>query len=326
MSKLRAGVVGTGSMGSHHARIYADQRDVDLVGVSDADRQRARSVAERHNTDELPLERLLASVDVVSIAVPTEYHYQVASDAIDAGVHALVEKPLVARPPHGEQLIERAREAGVTLQVGHVERFNPAVETALDVVEDLNVIAIDAHRLGPPVDRSISDSVVLDLMIHDLDVALAMTDRPVSDVAATGTEDGEYATSTVRFDDGVVSQFTASRVTQQKVRTLSITAEECRVVVDYADQSVRVHRRSVPEYVQQNGDVRFRHESLVERPAVDSGEPLDREIASFLTAVREGERPVVTAEDGLRALRLARDLDALACEHDDHAVGSLQRH
>lgn len=326
MSKLRAGVVGTGSMGTHHARIYAEHRDVKLVGVSDADRKRAQSVARQHDTDALPLERLIAGVDVLSVAVPTEYHYQVAGDAIDAGVNVLVEKPLVARPPHGEELIERARDAGVTLQVGHVERFNPAVQTTLEIIEDLNVIAVDAHRLGPPVDRTISDSVVLDLMIHDLDVALAMTDGSVEDAAATGIRGGDYATATVRFDDGVVGQFTASRVTQQKVRTLSITAEECRVVVDYADQSVRVHRQSVPEYVQQDGDVRFRHESLVERPAVDSGEPLEREIDSFLDAVREGQTPDVTGEDGLRALRLARDLDALACEHDDAAVASLQRH
>jgi predicted dehydrogenase len=325
MSELRTGVVGTGSMGRHHARVYADQRDVDLIGVSDADGERAQSVARRHGTDALALETLLERIDVVSIAVPTEYHYQVASDAIDAGVHVLVEKPLVARPPHGEELIERARESNLVLQVGHVERFNPAVQTVLDVVEDMNVIAVDAHRLGPPVDRTIADSVVLDLMIHDLDVALALADARADDFAATGTKGGDYATATVRFEDGVVGQFTASRVTQQKVRTLSVTAEECRVVVDYADQSVRVHRQSVPEYVQQNGDVRFRHESLVERPAVDSGEPLEREIEAFLQAVREDEEPAVTGEDGLRALRLARDLDALACGDDD-AVASLGHH
>lgn len=322
MTELTAGVVGAGTMGSHHARIYAQHRAVDFVGVHDADWDRARETAREYDTAALPLEGLLGKADVLSIAVPTEYHYEIASRAIEAGVHVLIEKPLVDRPSRGEKLVEQARDNDVVLQVGHIERFNPAVQTAAEVVADLDIIAVDAHRLGPPVDRAISDSAVLDLMIHDLDVVLSMVDEDVDKVAATGTEGGDYATATVTFDGGIVGQFTASRVTQQKVRTLSITAKQCRVNVDYADQTVHIHRRSVPEYVADNGDVRFRHESLVERPTVDNGEPLKREIDAFLEAVREGSEPVVSGRDGIRALSLARQIDRLATERDEAAIVS----
>ena len=327
MTELTAGVVGTGTMGGHHARVYAEHRAVDLVGVHDADTDRARSVAEEYDTIARSLDELLARADLLSVAVPTEYHYDIASRAIDAGVHVLVEKPLVERRSRGEDLVERAAEEGVVLQVGHIERFNPAVQCVADIVADLDIIAVDAHRLGPPVDRAIADSAVLDLMIHDLDVVCSLVDGDVTDVSATGTEGGEYATATVSFDGGIVGQFTASRVTQQKVRRLSITAAECRVNVDYADQTVHVHRRSVPEYVERDGDVRFRHESVVERPTVDNGEPLKRELDSFIAAAREGMTPEVTGDEALQALALARRIDALATDDaDEQTVASLGRH
>ncbi len=326
MTELKAGVIGTGTMGGHHARVYAEHQTVDLIGVHDADHDCAVSVAEEYGTSALPLEALLSHADIVSIAVPTEYHYDVASQAIEAGVHVLIEKPLVEKPSRGEALIEQAHEKGVVLQVGHIERFNPAVECLADIVADLDVIAIDAHRLGPPPDRAISDSAVLDLMIHDLDVVCSLVQGDVSEIAATGTEGGEYATATVSFEGDVVGQFTASRVTQQKVRELSITAKECRVNVDYADQTVHLHRRSVPEYVEKDGNVRFRHESLVERPTVDNGEPLKREIGAFVEAVREGTDPVVSGRDGLRALSLARQIDDLALGNEEQTVVIPSKH
>ena len=327
MPELTAGVVGTGTMGGHHARVYAEHRGVEFVGVHDADRDRADSVASEYDTVACSLDDLLARADLVSIAVPTEYHYDLASRAIDAGVHVLVEKPLVERRSRGEELIERAKENGVVLQVGHIERFNPAVQCVADIITDLDVIAVDAHRLGPPIDRAISDSAVLDLMIHDLDVVCSLVEGDLTDVTATGTASGEYATATVSFEGGTVGQFTASRITQQKVRRLSITAAECRVNVDYADQTVHVHRRSIPEYVERDGDVRFRHESLVERPTVDNGEPLKRELDAFITAARNGTAPDVTGRDGLRALSLAQRIDALATsDAEEQTVVGLGGH
>jgi predicted dehydrogenase len=235
-----------------------------------------------------------------------------ALEAIDAGVDVLVEKPFVDRPANGRDLIERARAAGVTLQVGQIERFNPAVQALLEFVADLDVIAVDAMRLGPPIDRDIDVSPVLDLMIHDIDIVGAVIDGEVTDLCASTVAADPYVTATLDFDGGVVGTLTASRVTQQKVRTLSITARDCRVTVDYIDQSIEIHRQSRPEWVERGGDVSFRHRNIVEHPTVENGEPLKAELSSFVDAAATGTPPAVSGEDGLRAVSLAnRILDAL---------------
>ena len=310
------GVYGVGSMGAHHARAYAELRDARLVGVHDADAGRASEIADRHGTEALGGDELLSRAHAVSVAVPTAHHHEVAGRAIDRGVATLVEKPLVGSPPEGVDLIQRARRNDVTLQVGHVERFNPAVRTLADIVPDLDVIAVDARRLGPPVDREGETSVVLDLMIHDLDVALSVVDADVADVEAAAAAD-RYVAATVDFENGVVGSFRASRVTQRKVRRLQVTAAECTVEVDYIDRSIQIHRHSLPEYVESDGDLRYRHESVIERPTVGNGEPLKNQLRAFLRAVRTGDAPPVTGEDGLRALSLANDVLHAADDRPD---------
>jgi predicted dehydrogenase len=311
-TELTAGVIGVGSMGRHHVRIYNDMDDVQLAGVADEDKEAAESVAAEYETSAWETEALLDEVDMVSIAVPTRFHYPLARKAITRGVHTLVEKPLTKDPEKGRTLVQGADSANVVLQVGHVERYNPAVRTLADIVPDLNVIAVEARRLGPPVDRDITDSAVLDLMIHDIDVVCSLVEGDVAGVTASGTSDGQHIAATLDFADGVVGNLTASRVTQQKIRDLAVTAESCRVHVDYADQTVHIHRHSVPEYVATDGDVRYRHESVIEQPTVDNGEPLAAELESFAEAIRTGDAPTVTGEDGLRALRIAREIDAQA--------------
>ncbi|SEV90522.1 Gfo/Idh/MocA family protein [Halobacterium jilantaiense] len=309
---LRVGVVGVGSMGRNHARVYSGLPDAELVGVADADVERASEVADAHATRAYDAQTLLEIVDAVSVVVPTAYHADVLADCIEADVHALVEKPFVADVETGRDLAARARDAGVTLQVGHIERFNPAVRTVADIVANLDVLAVDAERLGPPLDRDLGSNVVHDLMIHDLDVVCALLDATPDSVTAAGGHDGQYATATCTFPDGVVASFTASRVTQQKVRRLAITARECQVLVDYTGQSVEIHRSSAPEYIASSEGFRHRTESVVERPMVDNGEPLAHELRAFLAAARDATEPVVSAEDGLRALELATRVDDLA--------------
>lgn len=319
----RVGVIGVGSMGSHHARVYAELHEAELVGVHDVDADRAAAVAARHGTVALTADELLEEAEAVSVAVPTRYHHEVARRAIDAGVDVLVEKPLAATVEQARRLLAHSNREGVTLQVGHVERFNPAVRAIAKVVPDLDVVGIDARRLGPPVDREDDASVALDLMLHDLDVALSVVEGDdVEIVAAAGARGNRYVGATVRFGD-VVGTFRASRVTQRKVRRLSITAEECTVAVDYIDRSVRIFRQSVPEYVQRDGDVRYRHASVIERPTVENGEPLKFQLEAFLTAVRTGERPPVTGTDGLRALALAREIEARADGAEDARTGEV---
>ncbi|QLG29744.1 Gfo/Idh/MocA family oxidoreductase (plasmid) [Halorarum halophilum] len=299
---LRAGVIGVGSMGQNHARVYDEIRPTTLAGVFDVDDEQAASIAREHETTAMGLEELLETVDVATVAVPTEYHYDMARQCIEHGVDVLVEKPFVAEPAEGEELIELAERAGVTVQVGHIERFNPAVITLREFVDDLDVISVSAERLGPPLEREIDDSVVMDLMIHDIDIVLDLIDGELTTVNAVGTDEGRYASANLSFDSGVVGHLTASRVTQEKVRGLTISARDCRVKVDYIDQTVEVHRASTPEYLREGGNVHYRHENLVERVTVDRREPLKEELRAFADAAANGTEPVVTAEDGLQVL------------------------
>ncbi|MCU4974181.1 Gfo/Idh/MocA family oxidoreductase [Halobacteria archaeon AArc-m2/3/4] len=313
---VRAGVVGVGAMGENHARVYSELQDTTLVGVTDLDTQQAERVAAEYGTQAYDFERLLENCDVVTVAVPTKAHYDVVGACIDAGVHVLVEKPIADTIERGRELKQRAHEEGVTLQVGHIERFNPAVQALSDLIDDLDVIAVEAERLGPPIDRTATDDVTYDLMIHDIDIVHSLLGREPSSIAATGAENGNFATATMEYDDGVVASITASRVTQKKIRRLTVTAEECLVEVDYLEQTVLIHRDSYPEYVIDDGKNRYRHESVIERPRVQNREPLRCELESFVETVSDGTIPEVTADDGLHALETVQTIDRLVAEED----------
>ncbi|WP_306059025.1 Gfo/Idh/MocA family protein [Natronococcus wangiae] len=308
-STVRAGVVGAGSMGENHARVYSELQNVDFVGVTDRDDEVARRVAGEFGSEAVTLERLLERCDVVTVAVPTHAHADVVSTCLEAGAHVLVEKPIAQTLEEGRALADRARESDLVLQVGHIERFNPAVGMVHDLIDDLDVIGIEAERLGPPVKRTAPGNVVFDLMIHDVDIVGSLLDERPSSISAIGAADGRYATATMQYDD-VVATLTASRVTQKKVRKLTVTARECLVEVDYLEQSVLIHRDSYPEYLTDDGQNRYRHESVVERPRIATSEPLRRELESFVEAVRTGTEPEVTAEDGIEALETVQAIDS----------------
>ncbi|MFC4437939.1 MULTISPECIES: Gfo/Idh/MocA family protein [Natrialbaceae] len=310
---LDVGVIGVGSMGQHHARVYDELAAANLIGVFDVDAERASAVAGRHGTTAASLETLLERVDAVSVAVPTVHHYEVVTTCLEMGVPTLVEKPVVDDPETGRKLRAKAAAADVPVQVGHVERFNPAVETLETILDDLSIIGVTARRLGPPPDRRIDDSAIVDLMVHDIDIVLALLGEEPVAVMSCGVADDRHASALLEFSDTMAS-LTASRLTQRKVRTLEVTAEECLVEVDYIDQSIEIHRRSVPEYVENGGDIRFRHESLVERPHVPNDEPLRNELESFLETVRTDGTPKVTVDDGLAALQIARQIEARETE------------
>jgi predicted dehydrogenase len=320
--RQRVGVVGVGSMGQNHARVYRELPDAKLMGVTDAATETAQAIASEYDTQYRELSDLLSVCDAVTVAVPTAYHYEVASQCIEADVDVLVEKPFVETAENGRRLASYARDNDVALQVGHIERFNPAVQALLDLVADLDVIAVDAHRLGPPVDRQIDESAVMDLMIHDVDVLLALFGDEVAHVGAVGNRDATYASANVSFESGVVGQLTASRVTQEKVRQLTVTAEDCRVSVDYIDQCIDITRRSAPEYVREDGSVTHRHERVVEELSIENCEPLKAELDAFVTASRTGTEPPVTGADGVAALELTEHIERLAACGDRRAAES----
>jgi predicted dehydrogenase len=306
---IRAGVIGAGSMGENHARVYSELQHVDLAAVFDRNRDVAQQVAAEFGAETLPLDRLLDRCDVVTVAVPTHAHAEVASRCLDAGVHVLIEKPIADSVKAGRALARQAEDANLVLQVGHIERFNPAVQMLQELIGDLDVISVEAERLGPPINRDAPGDVVFDLMIHDVDVVGALLDARPSSLTAIGTDDGRYATASMEYDD-VVATLTASRVTQKKVRRLTVTARECLVEVDYLDQSVLIHRNSYPEFLTDDGQSRYRHESVVERPRIATGEPLRYELESFVEAARTGAEPIVTAQDGIDALETIQAIDA----------------
>jgi predicted dehydrogenase len=321
------GVIGVGSMGQNHARIYGELRDAHLVGVADADAERASTIAEDVGTAAFTADELLDRVDAVSVAVPTQYHAQVVEQCVDAGVHVLVEKPFVTSQERGVELLKRADDEDVLVQVGHIEQFNPAVTELARIVEDLAPISIEARRLGPPTDddRTIDENVVHDLMIHDIDIVRSLVPSQVTEVNAVSAAEDQYTNAQMKFADGTVANLTASRVTQRKMRDLSITAENCYIELDYIEQSLQIHRQSRPEYLEDAGNLRYRHEGIIERPMVQSGEPLKFELESFVGSVDQNTLPRVTGHDGLRAVELADAIVDCANGRDCSRTVSGQR-
>ncbi|MWV40034.1 Gfo/Idh/MocA family oxidoreductase [Natrialba sp. INN-245] len=312
--RIDVGVIGVGSMGQHHARVYDELPGANLVGVSDVDVEQAQEVAAKHDTEVMARDELLRVVDAVSVVVPTQYHYDLVTTCLDANVATFVEKPVLGDLERADELQSRVERADVPVQVGHIERFNPAVQALEEIISDLSVVSIRAQRLGPEPNREIEDSAVLDLMIHDIDIVLSLLGREPISVHSAGVEGNRHASALLEFDGGTMASLTASRKTQRKVRTLEVTAEECFVEVDYLDQSVEIHRDSVPEYIEENGDVRFKHESIVERPQISNGEPLRKELESFVEAVDSHRVPEVTVSDGLAALEVALEIENTALE------------
>lgn len=308
-NKIDVGVIGVGSMGQNHARVYNELTGANLVGIADADAERAEDVAEKHATEAMDTDDLLAAVDAVSVVVPTQYHYDVVKACLDAGVATFVEKPVLGSLERSDELLREVNNADVPVQVGHIERFNPVVTALTAIVDGLSIVSVRAQRLGPEPDRKIQDSAVIDLMIHDIDIVLSLFDETPTAVSGTGTREGRHASALLEFEDDRMASLTASRKTQRKVRTLEVTAEECFIEVDYLDQSIEIHRNSVPEYIEEDGEVRFKHESIVERPVVHNAEPLQKELESFLEAVETDAIPEVTVSDGLDALSVALEIE-----------------
>ena len=297
---MRTAVVGAGNLGQHHARLYAARDDVDLVAVVDIDAARAVEVAERHATRSLTsFHELLGNVEAVSVAVPTVLHREVAGPLLEAGVHVLVEKPIARSPEEALSLIETAARAECVLHVGHTERFNPAVQAVRPLVRRPRFIECERLNLFTP--RSLDVDVVLDLMIHDLDVILSLVREPLEAVDAVGvnalTDQIDIANARLRFRGGTAANVTASRISMARSRKLRIFQPQSYLSVDYPTAEVQHYvLRSTP-----GGSPEIAHEEVVVQP----GEPLGLEIDAFLEAVRGGADRGVSGEQGLRALEVA---------------------
>jgi len=301
MSRLRAAVVGVGYLGRFHALKYAAQRDVDLVAVVDVDGDRCRAVATEVGAAALLDHRaLVGRVDCVSVAVNTQHHYAVARDLLQAGIDVLVEKPVTTTVGEGQELLELAVRGQRVLQVGHLERFNPAIRAIAGLVTQPRFI--ECQRLAPFTERGTDVDVVLDVMIHDIDLLLAMVPSPLRAVEAVGvpvlTPSVDIANARLRFANGCIANVTASRVSLKRERKFRIFQGNAYFSIDFDQRQVRVCRREA--------GVDGRPPSLsFEQLVVTDGDALANEIDAFVRAVRQRETPPVTGWDGLRALEVA---------------------
>jgi predicted dehydrogenase len=300
MSKLRIGVVGVGALGQHHARILAIMPDVDLVGVADIKPDRAESVAAQYGTAAFVDSReLVGNVDAVCIATPTASHVDVALPFVERGSAVLVEKPLASGLAEADRLLAVAEARGTLVATGHTERFNPAVTAALPIVSQPKFVEI--HRLGTFPERSLDIDVIFDLMIHDLDILLAMVGDDVEGVEAVGvnvlTPRVDIANARLRFSSGCIANITASRISRDRVRKARFFQRDAYISIDYATQDLEVYR-----LMSGNGGRPMIQGGRVE---VTRDEPLRRELDDFVRAVREGRPPAVTGQDGRTALALA---------------------
>jgi predicted dehydrogenase len=316
-ARVRAGVVGTGHMGQYHALVYAEMPDVDLAGVVDIDGDRAAGVARRYETQAFGDHRdLIGRVDIVSVAVPTEQHFHVARDLLEAGVSVLVEKPMTPTLEEARELFAIARRTGAAVQVGHVERFNRAVDEMRLLVRQ--PILVESRRLGPFVPRAQKDTVVMDLMIHDIDIVLGLVDSPPVRVAAQGisvhSEVADVASVQVRFESGAIATITASRATEEKVRTLTVTQPDAYIVLDYTEQDIQIFRRASHEFTTSRRAIRYQRRSQVDRIKLYMENPLKLELQHLIEAMRReraGEHDGLAEREDLRSLAMALEIERM---------------
>jgi predicted dehydrogenase len=299
MKNLRVGVVGVGYLGQFHAEKYAAIQDVELVGVVDADPARAALIAKKQNTRAFSEPaRLLGLVDAVSIVVPTAHHHRVAKRFLEQGVHVLLEKPITVTLEQADELIALAAGKGLILQIGHIERFNPAVTAVKALLKSPRYIT--AERAAPFTVRCTDVNVVLDLMIHDLDVVSDLAGSEPKEISAAGasiiTNAIDMATARIVFRNGCTADVTASRISDEKKRMLRVFDGENVYTSDYQAQKAAVSRKggnAVPELLMSNIPTERR-------------DTLQEEIRAFVRSIRTGSRPLVSGIEGRRALALAK--------------------
>jgi predicted dehydrogenase len=335
MNRIKVGVVGVGYLGQHHARIYSKLPEVELVGVVDIDEGKSNAIAAQAGCQAYQdFHALLDKIQAVSIAVPTLIHHEVALSFLRAGVDVLLEKPMTVTLDEADDLMREAEKRGNLLQIGHLERFNSVVR-ALDGRIDKPRF-IESHRLGPFVERGTDVHVVLDLMIHDIDIILSLVNSPVELIRAVGVSvispQIDIANARIEFSSGCVANVTASRVSREKMRKIRIFQPDAYFSLDYLQQEVTVCRRVAQEPGERpqsealawpgrvrgvgasedlSSDVAARaptYKLLIERLEIHKEEPLEAEIAAFIDCVRTRKRAIVSGQEGREALRVALEI------------------
>ncbi|MFQ5716805.1 MAG: Gfo/Idh/MocA family protein, partial [Nitrospinales bacterium] len=297
--------------GEYHVGVLSDFPEVELAGIVDIDEKRAASIGRHYGVPHFNRHQdILDRVDMVVVAVPTPLHYAVTKDFLNAGVHVLLEKPCTNNLRDAKELFDTAAARKLNLQIGHVERFNGAVQEVHKIVT--NPIFVECRRMGPFAQRIIDDGVVLDIMIHDIDIVLNLVNSKVARVNVMGASvfsgDDDLVNAQLEFENHCVASIVASRVSQNKERTLSITQPDSYVILDYTDQEIYVHRKSSSEHSLRKDSLRYKQESLVERIFVHKDNPLKLEVRHFLDCVTNGTPRKFAADRELYSLEIALDI------------------
>jgi len=307
MTSLRTAVVGVGYLGAFHAQKYAGLDDVELVGVVDSDAARAAEVAAACGCQTFGDYRdLIGQIDAVSVVVPTQFHHQVALDFLAAGVHVLIEKPISVTIEQADELIECANAKGLVFQVGHLERFNPVLMAAEEVLD--TPLFVESVRIAPFKPRGTDVNVVLDLMIHDIEIIQHLVKSPVARIDAIGapvfTNEEDIANVRIAFANGCVANVTASRISLKSERKMRIFQRDAYLTLDFQSKKLLVAKRGDGELVPGIPNVQVLEQEL------GQADPLLAEIRSFVSVIREGKQPKVSGQDGRMALETALKINA----------------
>lgn len=295
---VRLGVIGVGYLGQHHARIYSEIEGAELVAVVDVDRKRAASYAEKYGcAAHDDYREILHTVDALSIVTPTTSHYSIALDCLKAGKDLLIEKPITVSVEEADTLIRESEKSGCIVQVGHLERYNPAILFAEDMIRD--PLFIESERLSPFLGRATDVDVTLDLMIHDVDIILSLVALPVREIKAVGskvlTEKIDVAKAWIEFENGCTALVTVSRLSPEKLRRLKVFQRDSYLSIDYQNSEVKRHFKNGKGI-----------SSETVRP--EKCEPLREELNDFVCCVRERRRPKVSAREGRDALKVVTEI------------------
>jgi len=308
MKKVNYGVIGVGHLGTFHAQLAKKIDQINLVGLYDIDTKKAQEVASTCQTKVFSsLEQLLAQVDAVSIVVPTIHHYQTALKALEYNCHLFIEKPITSTNSQARELISLCQKKELKLQVGHIERFNPAMLAIKDY--PLQPMFIESHRLSQFNPRGTDVSVILDLMIHDIDIILGLVKSDITDMRASGasvlSDSIDIANVRLEFANGCVANITASRVSQKSERKMRLFQKDAYLSIDFQEKALDSYRKGNTEMFP--GVPEITHE----RTGEGNGDALLEEIKDFLRVIRTGEKPAVSGEDGRRALATAIQISEL---------------
>ncbi|MGM0438115.1 MAG: Gfo/Idh/MocA family oxidoreductase [Bacillota bacterium] len=309
MNKLKVGVIGVGSMGKNHVRSYAALKNIcNLIGVYDIDQQLSQEVADSYGVKSFSsLDELMKEVEAVNIATPTTTHFNIAKKALNNNLHILLEKPITDTIGEAEKLLQEASEKNLTIQVGHIERFNPAIQALPDLLQGEEIIAMDVKRMGPYNPRIADTDVVQDLMIHDIDVVSSITPTSVKKVSTFGSivkskDHIDYAVANMLMENDIIATLTASRVTNKKVRKLSIITHESYIELDYIQKKIILTNKSA---FKEGG---FSRENELEEVFNEAEEPLKMQLSHFVNSVENETRPLINGFDGLEALKLTKKI------------------